>query len=143
MSKLWTSCKQVINKSWTGHEQIMNKLWTSHEQVDRPFMKKLWTSCKHVMNKSRSSHDKSREVMNKLRTSWELAEALKDLKTTSLGVGWVVHNYTDIKAISAPSWGLGLGLGWAWQYEIFPPLRRFQLIYCYEFQFLLWLIISN
>ena len=61
------------------------------------------------MNKSRSSHDKSREVMNKLRTSWELAEALKDLKTTSLGVGWVVYNYTDIKAISAPSWGLA---GW-------------------------------
>ena len=39
------------------------------------------------MNKSRSSHDKSREVMNKLDTSWELAEALKDLKTTILG-GW-------------------------------------------------------
>ena len=66
------------------------------------------------MNKSRSSHDKSREVMNKLHTSWELAEALKDLKTTSMG-GGVVHNHTDNKAISAPSWGLAgwLGLSWA------------------------------
>ena len=66
------------------------------------------------MNKSRSSHDKSREVMNKLHTSWELAEALKDLKTTSLG-GWVVHNYTDNKAISAPSrgWAGWLGLSLA------------------------------
>ena len=63
------------------------------------------------MNKSRSSHDKSREVMNKLHTSWELAEALKDLKTTILG-GWVVQLSCEIKAISAPSWGLaGWGLG--------------------------------
>ena len=42
------------------------------------------------MNKSRSSHDNSREVTNKLDTSWELAEALKDLKTTILG-GWVAQ----------------------------------------------------
>ena len=34
---------------------------------------------------------------------WVAAVALKALKTTSLG-GWVVHNYTDNKAISAPSW---------------------------------------
>ena len=81
-------------------------------------MNKLLTSCKHVMNKSRSSHDKSREVMNKLYTSWELAEALKDLKTTILGgsvaepMWWVVVQLScEIKAISAPSWGLGLGLG--------------------------------
>ena len=69
------------------------------------------------MNKSRSSHEKSREVMNKLHTSWELAEALKDLKTTILGgwwVGgwWVVQLSCEIKAISAPSLGLaGWGLG--------------------------------
>ena len=69
------------------------------------------------MYKSRSSHDKSREVMNKLHTSWELAKALKDLKTTSLGGWWVggwsvVYNYTDNKAISAPNLGLGFaGLG--------------------------------
>ena len=49
--------------------------------------------------------------MNKLRTSWELAEALKDLKTTSLGEWWVVYNYTNNKAISAPSWGLAGWLG--------------------------------
>ena len=69
------------------------------------------------MNKSRSSHVKSREVMNKVHTSWELAEALKDLKTTILG-GWVVGGWWvvgstlfEIKAISAPSLGLGLGFG--------------------------------
>ena len=42
------------------------------------------------MNKSRSSHDKSREIMSKLDSSWELAEALKFLKTTILG-GWVAQ----------------------------------------------------
>ena len=74
------------------------------------------------MNKSRSSHGKSREVMDKLHTSWELAEALKDLKTTIPGwlrslcgglvaepMWWVVQLSCEIKAISAPSLGLGLG----------------------------------
>ena len=45
------------------------------------------------MNKSRSSHGKSREVMDKLHTSWELAEALKDLKTTILGGWWVLGGW--------------------------------------------------
>ena len=40
----------------------------------------------------------------------QLVVALKDLKTTCLG-GWVVHNYTDNKDISAPSWGLAGWLG--------------------------------
>ena len=67
------------------------------------------------MNKSRGSHDKSREVMNKLHTSWELAEALKDLKTTILGGWWVggwlvVQLSCEIKVILAQlnwSWGWG------------------------------------
>ena len=58
------------------------------------------------MNKSRSSHDKSREVMNKLHTSWELAEALKDLKTTNLG-GW--FNSVVRLRLSQPQAG-----DWAW-----------------------------
>ena len=58
------------------------------------------------MNKSRSSHDKSREVMNKLHTSWELAEALKDLKTTILG-GW--FNSVVRLRLSQPQAG-----DWAW-----------------------------
>ena len=63
------------------------------------------------MNKSRSSHDKSREVMNKLHTSWELAEALKDLKTTILG-GWVVGGWFNSVVrlrLSQPQAG-----DWAW-----------------------------
>ena len=41
----------------------------------------------------------------------KFAVALYDLKTTSLGGWWVVYNYTNNKAISAPSWGLA---GWLW-----------------------------
>ena len=66
------------------------------------------------MNKSRSSHDKSREVMNKLDTSWELAEALKDLKTTILG-GWLVggwwFNSVVRLRLSHPQAG---ARAWAW-----------------------------
>ena len=63
------------------------------------------------MNKSRSTHDKSREVMNKLHTSWALAEALKDLKTTILG-GWVGGGWfnSDVRLrLSQPQAG-----DWAW-----------------------------
>ena len=35
---------------------------------------------------------------------------LKTSKTTILG-GWVIHNHTNNKAISAPSWGLAGWLG--------------------------------
>ena len=65
------------------------------------------------MNKSRSSHDKSREVMNKLHTSWELAEALKDLKTTILGGWWVGVWFNSVVRLRlsqppASAWA------WAW-----------------------------
>ena len=59
------------------------------------------------MNKSRSSHGKSREVMDKLHTSWELAEALKDLKTTILG-GWWFNSVVRLR-LSPPQAG-----DWAW-----------------------------
>ena len=64
------------------------------------------------MNKSRSSHGKSREVMDKLHTSWELAEALKDLKTTILGGWWVVGGWFNSVVrlrLSQPQAG-----DWAW-----------------------------
>ena len=63
------------------------------------------------MNKSRSSHDKSREVMNKLDTSWELAEALKDLKTTILGGGW--FNSVVKLRLSQPQAGDRAWMAWA------------------------------
>ena len=67
------------------------------------------------MNKLRSSHDKSREVMNKLYTSWELAEALKDLKTTFLGGWWVgggwFNSFVRLR-LSQPSLAGDLLAGW-------------------------------
>ena len=47
--------------------------------------------------------------MNKLHTSWELAEALKDLKTTILG-GW--FNSVVRLRLSQPQ--AGDWLAWAW-----------------------------
>ena len=60
MSKLWTTCENIVKKLWTSHEIVVNKSWkycykdlnklsTSHKQGEN----KLWTSHKQGLNKLR------------------------------------------------------------------------------------------
>ena len=125
MDKLWTSCKQVINKSWTGHEQVINKSWTSqvitsHKQV----INKSWSSFENITNKLWAI---SEQVINKL---WATSCRLESFYygwdyygcRVSYGVGCMaVPHICENKGILAQlSWiRLSLGLGWALQHDTY------------------------